>query len=320
MVFFSLPGTVYRVDIMGKLYHFDAIVGFSQPGSGYNRAMNSHQNPLIIAFVSELMAQSRIESAARAAGYEVEWIESQEKIAPGVAEHPVQQHAEHLHGPGYFLMEAVTRQQPALLIFDLNNPAVPWREWIAMLRTAAATRRIPLIGYGSHVDVDSFQAAKKAGAQAVLARSAFFGDLPAVLGKYAHLPDQEALASECQKPLHPRAVRGLEHFNAGEYFEAHEELEAAWNADPTPARALYQGVLQVAVAYLQIERNNPDGAKKIFLRSRQWLCPLPDTCRGVDVKQLKEDAEEVEQALKEEGIEAAKKKFKGLVWEESKAA
>lgn len=260
------------------------------------------------------MAQTRIAAAARAAGFEVEFIDSQEKIAPGVAEHPFQQHAEHLHGPGYFLMEAVTRLQPALLVFDLGNDQVPWKEWIAMLRTAAATRRIPLIGFGSHVDVDSFQAAKQAGAQAVLARSAFFGDLPAVLGRYARLPDWEALASECEKPLHPRAMRGLEHFNAGEYFEAHEELEAAWNADPTPARALYQGVLQVAVAYLQIERNNPDGAKKIFLRSRQWLSPLPDSCRGVDVKQLRLDAAEVERMLKEEGVEAARMRFTQVAW------
>jgi predicted metal-dependent hydrolase len=75
-------------------------------------------------------------------------------------------------------------------------------------------------------------------------------------------------------------------------------------------------VLQVAVAYLQIERGNPNGAKKIFLRSRQWLSPLPDTCRGVDVKQLKKDAAAVEQALKEEGVEAARKRFKRVVWKE----
>ncbi|HWQ84409.1 MAG TPA: DUF309 domain-containing protein, partial [Anaerolineales bacterium] len=206
------------------------------------------------------MAQTRIESAARAAGFEVAWIESQEQIAPGVVEHPEPQRAEHVHGPGYFLLEEITRRQPALLIFDLGNAGVPWREWIGLLRAVAATRRIPLICFGSHVDVESFTAAKKAGAQAVLARSAFFGDLPGNLHKYARIPDREAMANACQEPLHARARKGLELFNAGEYFEAHEELEAAWNADPGPGRALYQGVLQVAVAYLQIERGNPDGA------------------------------------------------------------
>jgi len=276
--------------------------------------MNSYPKPLIIAFVGELMAQTRLESAAQAAGFDVAWIESLAQIAPGVAEHPTPQRAEHLHGPGYFLLEEITQRQPALLVFDLNNNQVPWRDWIGMLRSVASTRRIPLICYGSHVDVDSFQAAKKAGAQAVLARSAFFGDLPGILQKYAHIPDWEALASECQKALHPRAVHGLELFNAGEYFEAHEELEAAWNTDPGPGRALYQGVLQVAVAYLQIERGNPDGAKKIFLRLRQWLNPLPDTCRGVNVKQLRLDAGEVERTLKEEGVEAARKRFKRVVW------
>ncbi len=281
---------------------------------GYNQPMNSHQKPLIIGFVGELMAQTRIEHAAQAAGFAVAWIESQAQLAPGVPEHPTPQGAEPLQGPGYHLLEELTARQPALLIFDLNNASVPWREWIGMLRSVAATRRIPLICYGSHVEVESFQAAKKAGAQAVLARSAFFGDLSGVLQKYAYIPDWEALESECQQALHPRAVRGLELFNAGEYFEAHEELEAAWNADPGPGRALYQGVLQVAVAYLQIERGNPDGAKKIFLRSRQWLSPLPNTCRGVDVKQLRLDAGQVEQALKEDGVEAALKRIKQVVW------
>ena len=278
--------------------------------------MNSQSPPLIIGFASELMSITRIEQAAHAAGFQMHWIESQAQIAPGVAEHPIPQRTEHLHGPGYYLLEEITRLQPALLLFDLSNQQVPWREWIGMLRSVAATRRIPLICFGSHMDVESFQAAKKAGAQAVLARSAFFGDIAGVLHKYAHIPDWEALAAFCEQPLPPIARHGLELFNRGEYFEAHEELEAAWLEDPHAGRMLYQGVLQVAVAYLQIERGNRDGALKLFLRSRQWLSPLPDTCQGVDVRQLRQDAAEVEQALKEEGIDAARKRFKGVVWEE----
>jgi len=279
--------------------------------------MNSQQSPpLIIGFASDLMSITRIEQAAHGAGYQMHWIESQAQIAPGVPEHPTPQRTEHLHGPGYYLLEEITRLQPALLIFDLGNHQTPWREWIGMLRGVASTRRIPLICFGSHMDVESFQAAKKAGAQAVLARSAFFGDLPGVLQKYAQVPDWEALAAFCKQPLPPIARKGLELFNAGEYFEAHEELEAAWMEEPSPGRMLYQGVLQVAVAYLQIERGNRDGAMKLFLRSRQWLGPLPNTCQGLDVKQLKQDAGEVELALKEEGLEAARQRFKGVVWKE----
>jgi hypothetical protein len=53
----------------------------------------------------------------------------------------------------------------------------------------------------------------------------------------------------------------------------------------------------VAVAYLQIERGNYNGALKMFLRMRQWLDPLPAVCRGVDVAQLRRDARTARQAL-----------------------
>jgi hypothetical protein len=46
---------------------------------------------------------------------------------------------------------------------------------------------------------------------------------------------------------------------------------------------VYRAVLQVAVAYFQIERGNYNGAAKMFLRLRQWIDPLPDYCRGIDI-------------------------------------
>jgi predicted metal-dependent hydrolase len=62
-------------------------------------------------------------------------------------------------------------------------------------------------------------------------------------------------------------------------------------------RDLYRAVLQVAVAYYQIERANYNGAAKMFLRMRQWIEPLPDVCRGIDVAQLRTDSRRVHQAL-----------------------
>jgi predicted metal-dependent hydrolase len=137
----------------------------------------------------------------------------------------------------------------------------------------------------------------------VLARSRFVRDLPELIRKYAREPDYEALADACQETLSELAIQGLELFNRGEYFEAHEVLEDAWNEDPTPGRELYRAILQVAVAYLQIERENFNGAMKMFLRLRQWIAPLPDNCRGVDVASLREDAKIVHQRLIELGSE-----------------
>jgi predicted metal-dependent hydrolase len=99
--------------------------------------------------------------------------------------------------------------------------------------------------------------------------------------------------NECEGPLHPAAIEGIRLFNAGEFFEAHEELETAWRAESGSIRSLYQGILQVAVSYLHITRDNYDGAIKVYGRADKWLRAYPDSCRGVDVAQLKRDAEAV---------------------------
>lgn len=105
----------------------------------------------------------------------------------------------------------------------------------------------------------------------------------------------------CDEPISPLAIRGLELFNRGEYFEAHEILEDAWKQDRSAGRELYRSILQVAVAYYQIERGNFVGAVKMFLRVRRWIDPLPNLCRGVQVEQLRQDAEHVRQKLLELG-------------------
>jgi predicted metal-dependent hydrolase len=115
--------------------------------------------------------------------------------------------------------------------------------------------------------------------------------------------NRPALELTCQVPLSEMALQGLQFYNLGEYFEAHEILEAAWRQDQTPGRELYQGVLQVGIAYLQIERGNYTGALKMFLRARRWLDPLPDQCRGVEVAQLRQDAQRAQAALKALGRE-----------------
>jgi predicted metal-dependent hydrolase len=95
----------------------------------------------------------------------------------------------------------------------------------------------------------------------------------------------------CNAPLHPRAAEGLRLFNAGEYFEAHEALEDAWNAENGKVRELYRGILQIAVVYLHIRRGNYNGAIKVYGRSQRWIKDWPDICRGIYVGELRKDAE-----------------------------
>jgi hypothetical protein len=252
--------------------------------------------PLIIAFVADLMFTTRISLAAEHLGYRVEWIETAAQLgarAPGAPEPP----GEALHGREGRLFEAVVRRQPALLLFDLNNDAIPWREWIAALKSAAATRRIPVLCFGPHEDVATMNAAKSAGADAVLARSRFTADMPGLFQRYARLPDRPALDAACAEPLSDLAREGIERFNRGEFYAAHDALEEAWMRDSGPGRDLYRGILQVGIAYYQIEQGNYRGAVKMLLRVRQWLDPLPAICRGVDVAGLRADVERVYAAL-----------------------
>ena len=97
----------------------------------------------------------------------------------------------------------------------------------------------------------------------------------------------------CNAPLHPRAADGLRLFNAGEFFEAHEALEDAWKAETGKVRDLYRGILQIAVVYLHITRQNYNGAVKVYGRSQKWLKDWPEICRGIEVGKLCRDAEVV---------------------------
>ncbi len=94
---------------------------------------------------------------------------------------------------------------------------------------------------------------------------------------------------DCNGVLPERARLGIALFNEGRYFEAHEELEAAWRAEQGQIRRLYQGILEAGVTYLHITRGNYQGALKVYKRSMRWLQPWPDQCRGVDVEQLRHD-------------------------------
>ena len=126
--------------------------------------------------------------------------------------------------------------------------------------------------------------------------------------------------TDCTGTLHPQAREGLRLFNAGEYFEAHEALENAWNTEKGDAKNLYQGILQIAVTYVHITRGNYSGALKVYKRSQKWLNGLPDICKGVHIRQLQNDAEAVMREVQRHGAERISEfdtvLFKPVKWEE----
>jgi predicted metal-dependent hydrolase len=255
----------------------------------------------VVAFVADLMVLARIEAACERLGFEVRDIASAESIAPDTELWAAKQTAEPVFGRDAILVDTLTQWQPALLLFDLSNAAVPWPNWIATLRSGPATKRIPIIAFGPHIDQAALELAADRGADLAVPRSRFMSAMPRLISENARVIDRTALESECAQGLSELAMRGLSAFNQGDYFEAHEHLEDAWNEEEGPTQELYRGILQVAVAYLQIQRGNFVGAVKMFLRARQWLEPLPEWCRGVNVGLLRVDAEAARLAVMELG-------------------
>ena len=126
--------------------------------------------------------------------------------------------------------------------------------------------------------------------------------------------------TDCDGRLHPRAREGLILFNEGKYFEAHEELEAAWKDEKGKIRKLYQGILQAGVTYLHITRGNYAGAIKVYGRSMRWLRQWPETCRGVEVGQLRHDLdaaiEEVQRLGESRIAEFNRDLLQPVIWKE----
>lgn len=259
--------------------------------------MDTQTNPpLIVAFVADLMFTTRIANVAQALGYQLMWIGDVSAIADGdltgyTAVTAPESPGEPLHGQAGQLFEKLTAWQPALLLFDLNNDAIPWARWIALLKSSPATRRLPILCFGSHMDVTATQTARSAGADVVVARSRFTAEMGELFARYGRVPDTHALAETCAQPLTDLARRGIALFNEGAYYKCHDDLEEAWRQDDTPGRDLYQGILQVGIALYQVERGNYRGAVKMLLRVRQWLEPLPAVCRGVNVARLRTNVE-----------------------------
>jgi len=257
---------------------------------------NTVQSPLVVAFVADLMFTTRINNVLNHLGWRVKWIGDRSEFESRADAPPIG-YSEQLEGQLGELFMRLAEWQPALLLFDLANEAIPWQQWIAALKSSPATRRIPVIAYGPHTNVAVMTAAKSVGADLVLARSRFTADMLQLFEKHARIPDRASLTATCRETLPPLAVSGIKKFNLGQYYACHDDLEEAWRQDDSPGRDLYRGILQVGIAYFQIERGNYRGAVKMLLRLRQWLDPLPALCRGVNVEKLISDADAVQTAL-----------------------
>jgi predicted metal-dependent hydrolase len=247
--------------------------------------------PVIVTLISDVFLAAPVEQAVRAAGYRLERIERGSDLEPEAEPERGRVFlGEPLTGRGATFIRRLTEWRPALILVELSSTTIPWADWIAAVKSSPATRRIPVIAFGPHTDLGLRQRALDAGADLVVANSRLLSALPELIETHARVIDYPSLATGCRGQMSELGRKGLALFNQGAYFEAHEELELAWGAESGPIREVYRGILQVAVGYLHITRRNYRGAMKMFLRLRQWLDPLPDTCLGVNIAQLRTDA------------------------------
>src|SRR3954452_2465548 len=94
----------------------------------------------------------------------------------------------------------------------------------------------------------------------------------------------------CEEPPPPQLIAAVAQFNRGEFFAQHETLELLWRAERRDIRYLYQGILQIGVAFHHLRRLNHHGTVYMLTRGARYLAPFTPRCQRVDVERLLGDA------------------------------
>lgn len=113
---------------------------------------------MVLVAVDDLLFSSKIRATAKQAGVEITFARSPDEI----------------------LQQARTIK-PALAIFDLNSAKTDPVDTIAALKSDPELSAIRTIGYASHVHTELIRAARDAGADDVMPRSAFASQLAGIL-------------------------------------------------------------------------------------------------------------------------------------------
>src|SRR6202035_5234792 len=81
--------------------------------------------------------------------------------------------------------------------------------------------------------------------------------------------------------------RGIELFNSGRYWDAHEAWEHEWMPDRKgPEAGFYKGLIQVAAGCLHYQRRNRRGAVNKWTSGANYLRPYLPAHRGVQLAEL----------------------------------
>jgi predicted metal-dependent hydrolase len=110
-------------------------------------------------------------------------------------------------------------------------------------------------------------------------------------------------AEEPPEGLPDLALKGIEEFNRGEFYECHEYLEEAWMQEKRRVRFLYQGILQVGVGFYHLRNGNWRGATGLLRNGTVRLREFEPETLGQDVARLIRESERCLRELEELGRE-----------------
>ena len=113
---------------------------------------------MVLVAVDDLLFSSKIRATAKQAGVELTFARSPEEI-----------------------LGQARAGKPALVIFDLNSGKTDPINTISALKADPDLAGLRTIGFASHVHTELISAARSAGADQVLPRSAFAGNLADIL-------------------------------------------------------------------------------------------------------------------------------------------
>jgi hypothetical protein len=99
-----------------------------------------------------------------------------------------------------------------------------------------------------------------------------------------HGPDRDAYLES----LTPEALLqlGIDLYNAGHYWNAHEAWEQVWLDADREERAFYQGLIQLTAAFVHVTRNEYPGAIRLLAAGIEKLEKYPETYLGVQLAPL----------------------------------
>jgi uncharacterized protein len=107
----------------------------------------------------------------------------------------------------------------------------------------------------------------------------------------------------CSDPMPAGLRAGIAMYNRGEYYQCHEVLEDIWRVESDDVRYLYQGILQIGVAFHHLGNANWRGATGLLSGGIAKVSRFCPDCMGVDTETLTAKAQACLDRLRELGPE-----------------